>query len=374
MTKKESVLKFFLLGLCACALVFSLAKPALAAEAAFAALSLCARRVVPGVFLFMAAAKFFAGCGAARAFSRFTHGALERLFRVSAGGAAVIFLGLLSGYPTGAAVAGELIKRGELSAREAERILPFATAASPAFLVASVGAMCGGAGFGFAMLFSQLASALMLLFLTRPKAPARASGQGTRAQIRPLSVFTAAIKESGAAALNICSFVTFFYVFSAMLYSFLPPALAGGALGALTAGICEISCGFARLGGAAQGLWRFFLGGLMLGFAGFSVLLQSADAVGTEAVSMKKYLLGKAVQALLTGVFAVIFGAVSFFFGAKETFFFFGALQAEISAIWQTCLLFFAFCLLLVPLLIFIIKFFILFKKIFKKLWKKSNL
>jgi len=373
MTKKESVLKFFLLFICVCALVFSLAKPAVAAEAAFAALSLCARRVVPGVFLFMVAAKMFAKCGAARACARFTRGIFEKLFGVSESGAAVIFLGLLSGYPAGAAVAGEFMEEGTLSKKEAERILPFATAASPAFLVASAGAMCGGTRFGLIMLFSQLASALLLLFITRKNrcAPVSAS---VRRRVRPLSAFTSSVKECGAAALNICSFVTFFYVFSAMISSLLPAGLCAGYFGAVIAGILEISCGFARLGALPSGLLRYFCGGLILGFAGFSVLLQAADAVGTDGVSMEKYLLGKSAQALFTAGFAALFGIFAENREIDETFFFFGAEQGKISAIWQTALLFLCFFVIFLLISFFVAKIFTFFKKIFKKLWKKSIL
>lgn len=371
MTKKESVLKFFLAAICAVALVFSLLKPAEASAAAFAALSLCARKVVPGVFIFMVAAKVFVLFGAAEVFSRATGGAVEKLFGVSAGGAAVIFFGLFSGYPCGAAIAGELIKAGKMEKSEAERILPFATAASPAFLLSFVSSSCGGLRFGLAMLFSQLASALLLLFLSRKKGERRPQSRAS-SRPRPLYAFTLAIKESGAAAVNICSYVTFFYVFSSLVFSLLPARFGEGVPGALVAGMLEISCGFARLG-KGNGAIYYFCGGAILGFSGFSVLLQSADALGTDGVSMKKYLLGKSAQALFCGAFAALFGTLSGQ-GLKNAFLFFGTEQRKITAIWQTCALLFAFFLFLAMILIFFAKFFALLKKIFKKLWKKNNL
>ena len=373
MTKKESALKFFLCATCACALVFSLLKPGEAAEAVFAALSLCARRVVPGVFLFMVGAKMFAKCGVAVAFSRITHGLFEKLFGLSRGGAAAVFLGLLSGYPSGAMVAGELIKKGELSRAEAERILPFATAASPAFLLASVGSMCGGARFGAVMLAAQLSAAFLLLFLSRKKGRTIMEKAEKSAEIRPVAAFTSAVKECGAASLNICSFVTFFYVFSAMLFSLLPAAWTRGFFGALLSGALEISCGFSRLGMLPNGGKRYFCGGLMLGFAGVSVLLQSADAVGDTGVSMKKYLLGKCAQAFCTSLFAALYGAFFSLEKWRSAFVFFGTEHATVAAVWEICLLFLVFCSFIVLLLAFFIKFFGLFKKIFKKLWKKSN-
>jgi hypothetical protein len=373
MTKKESVLKFFLSLLCASCVLFSLAHPAEAAEAAFEALSLCAVRIVPGVFIFMVAAKVLSAFGAARAFSRFTCGAAEKLFGCSAGGAAVIFLGLLSGYPAGAAAAHTLIGSGQLDVREAERILPFATAASPAFLLGAVGSLCGER-FGAVMLASQFTSALLLLFLTRGKRPKAQKGEEKGKGAPALSVFAAAIKESGAAALNVCSYVTFFFVFSAMLFSFLPSQCGKGFFGALLAGVLEISGGFAGLGLCRGGIPRYFCGGLMLGFGGFSVLLQSADAVGDERVSMKKYLLCKCLQSAVCGVCAAFFGCFAEVGFATAAIFLFGAEQRKITAIWQIALLFAVFLIILTGILKIFLKFFALFKKIFKKLWKKNNL
>lgn len=364
MTKKESVLKIFLVAVCAFAVAFSFAEPERTAGAVRSALLLCVQRVVPGVFVFMVAARVLALLGAARIFSRITGGFLEKLFGVSAGGAAVIAIGLFAGYPTGAALAYELMRSGELDAREAERIIPFATAASPAFLLASVGKLCGER-FGSVMLASQVASALLLLLLTRGSGGGKAAIGGTNPTVRPLAALSAALKSSGAAAINICSFVTFFYVLSEIVLSILPYGASGGAIGALVAGLMEISCGFSRLAGCGGAL-GYFCGGAILGFGGFSVLLQSADAAGDGGFCAKRYLLCKAVQGLLCGALAVLFGSV-FGQGFSGVFVFFGEEQGKVAALWQiiaSFALIFAFLLLILKI----------FAKIFKKLWKKSNL
>ena len=129
-----------------------------------------------------------------------------------------------------------------------------------------------------------------------------------------------------------------------MLSSLLPRELSGGFFGALIAGACEISCGFARLGALGEGNARFFCGGLVLGFAGFSVLLQSADAVGTEGVSMMKYLRGKTAQAFVCAVFAAMFGALFAACEGTDAFVFLGIEHAKLAAIWEMGVLFLLFC------------------------------
>ena len=374
MTKKESVLNIFLALVCVCAVAFSLAFPAKAAEAVREALSLCVFRVVPGVFLFMVASKILAGLGAGALLSRITGGFFERLFGVSPAGAAVIFLGLLSGYPSGAMAAGALIKSGELDLCEAERVLPFATAASPAFLLGTVGSVLGER-FGKIMLASQFLSALLMLLLCRARknAPRRELENAKPERKSPLALFASAIKESGAAALNICSYVTFFFVFSSMLFNFLPSYSGEGYFGALVSGLLEISCGFTRLGACKNSAVQYFLGGLILGFSGLSVLFQSADALGGARVSMKKYLISKIYQGIVCGTIAALFGLASEKYFAKSAIFLFGPEQQKITAIWQTLLLFALNFLILGLISIFFAKIFALFKKIFKKLWKKRN-
>lgn len=159
-----------------------------------------------------------------------------------------------------------------------------------------------------------------------------------------------------------------------MLLSLLPAHAGQGFWGALIAGILEISCGFARLAALRAGAARFFAGGLMLGFAGFSVFLQSADALGSAELSMKKYLLGKIAQAFATALFAVLFGSLSFGEVSAGAGLFLGEAHARVAALWEICAVFLAFALVLTLILIFLIKILTFFKKIFKKLWKKNNL
>jgi ABC-type transporter Mla subunit MlaD len=83
----------------------------------------------------MAATKMLAKCGAATLFSHITGGVLEKALGTSENGAAAVLFGLLSGYPTGAFMIGAFLESGKMSPREAQRLLPYVTAASPAFII-----------------------------------------------------------------------------------------------------------------------------------------------------------------------------------------------------------------------------------------------
>lgn len=309
MTKKERVLRAFMLFICIVCVFFSLAEPQTVSEATLAALSLCAERIVPSLFLFTVSSKLFIKCGGTRIFSRISRGFFEKIFHISSGGSAALLLGMISGYPMGAMVLAELLSRGEIEKSEAESILPFITLASPAFLIGSVGnSMFGSKEYGVILLYSQLISSLLLLFFTRgARSKARAFCKTEQEKIAPLTAISDSIKESGAAVLTVCSFVTFFCVFTNILLEFLP---ISGALGALFGGMIEISGGFFALSkSGADILTRYFYGGAMLGFSGLSVLMQTANAVCADGRTVKKYFKGKAAQAVICAVVAVLLGS-----------------------------------------------------------------
>lgn len=310
MTKRERVLKILVLAACVMCVSFSLFCPKEASEAAFRAISLCAKSVVPSLFLFMVSSKILLGCGGAEAFSRATHGGVEKLLGVSKSGSVAVFLGLLCGYPTGAVVIADALSRGKMKKSEAQSLLPFVTAASPAFLVGAVGSsLFSSGGYGAVLLLAQTLSALILMLITRKSRFGSAISDIGAEEERPfLTVISSSVKESGTAVIYVCSFVTFFCVFSEMILCFLP---CGGAIKALVNGFFEISGGFALLSQNAQSFFeKYFLGGTMLGFSGASVLMQSASVLADSGVSMKRYAAGKAAQSILCGVLSLALGAI----------------------------------------------------------------
>ncbi|MGN1095359.1 MAG: hypothetical protein ACI4QR_03115, partial [Eubacteriales bacterium] len=199
MTKTRRVPRFFICLMCTGLAAFSLAFPEIAGETAFSSLILCAKSIVPSLFLFMVSAKMFIKAGGAGILSRATAGVLEKAFGLSPGGVTAMLLGLISGYPMGAVTANELYLSGELDRREAEDILPFITAASPAFLIGAVGSsMFGSSVYGASLLLSQIFSSLLLIFLTRGRRKSAVHmSLAEKTETPLLSSVTLSIRETG---------------------------------------------------------------------------------------------------------------------------------------------------------------------------------
>ena len=309
MTRKERVLKFLVFILCVWCIVFSLVFPKIASEATFKALNLCARRIVPSLFLFILSSKIFLCLGGERVFAFLFGTFCEKVLHISKNACAGLFFGLLCGYPTGAVFISDALARGTIGKKEAQSILPFLTAASPAFLIGTVGSsLFGSASYGIILFASQSISSVIMLLITRKNRlgseflPSRCEKKENI-----FACLARQIQNGGITVISICSFVTFFYVFSETVLCLWP---CPDEIKVIVSGFFEISCGFSSLAGNnASVFFRYFVGGAMLGFSGVSVLMQSGNLVCEYGVSMGAYAVGKAKQALLCAAISFVMGA-----------------------------------------------------------------
>lgn len=255
-----------------------------AAEAVRQGLVLCAQSLLPALFPFFVAVSWAMNCG------------LFHTLR-SIGiptSAAVFFLGALGGYPLGARTAGEAYRGGLLTKQEAERLLACCNNAGPAFILVVVGqTVFRSTAAGLALWGIHLAAALMvsLLFCRRQSShtvsPLPAAS--------PAAAFIAAVGSAAETMVRLSSFVVFFTVVMALLASFLgtvPPLLAG--FWELTVGVTALTPH--RLG--------FTMAAGLLGWGGVSVHCQAAAVLSDTDLSLRYYLLGKALQGLLSATAA----------------------------------------------------------------------
>lgn len=255
-----------------------------AAEAVRQGLTLCAQNLLPALFPFFVAVSWAVNCG------------LFHTLR-SIGiptPAAVFFLGALGGYPLGARTVGEAYRGSLLTKAEAERLLSCCNNAGPAFILVVVGQnVFHSTTAGLALWGIHLASALMVsLFFCRRKATCTTTFPPTAS---PAAAFIAAVGSAAETMLRLSAFVVFFTVVMALLASLLDtvPSLLAGFL-ELTVGITALSPH--RLG--------FTMAAGMLGWGGVSVHCQAAAVLADTDLSLRHYLLGKALQGLLSAAAA----------------------------------------------------------------------
>lgn len=264
------------------------------------ALELCAQSVIPALFPFLVVTSALLSLGLGELAAPWLAGLMEPLFRVPGAGSAALVLGLVGGYPIGAATAGRLYQEGVVSRQEGERLLTFCNNSNPVFLISVLGVgVFGSVRTGIWLWLIHVLSALLTGLAFR--------GHGKTAGRRPLTrpaafravslpmALVEAVESSLRGMLSVCAFVTFFYVLAR------PLAALGGRTGAALVGLVEL---FSLTPLLTADTWGFILAAGMAGWGGFSVLCQTAAVLEGSGLSARYCLRGKAVQGLLSAILA----------------------------------------------------------------------
>ena len=254
------------------------------ADAVRQGLSLCAQSLLPALFPFFVAVSWAVNCG-------LFHTLQNMGIPTSA---AVFFLGALGGYPLGARTAGEAYRGGLLTKAEAEHLLACCNNAGPAFILVVVGqTVFRSNAAGLALWGIHLAAALIVaLFFCRRQA---ARTPSPLPNISPAAAFIAAVASAAETMVRLSAFVVFFTVVMALLASLF------GTVPPLLAGFLELTVGITALTPHRLG---FTVAAGLLGWGGVSVHCQAAAVLSDTDLSLRQYLLGKALQGLLSAAAA----------------------------------------------------------------------
>ncbi len=216
-------------------------------------------------------------------------------------------IGLVAGFPVGAATVQNYVENGDISEDRASLMLPWCNNASPSFVVGFVGAsLWGSVQVGWILYFCHVLSAILLAFFMS-RGQKREVFQRHVLKQSFSSSLTQAVKRAATSCINITAFIVFFGVVVAIIEHFF------GALPSLLIGTIELTQGVARAMGMGE-MPRIVLAvqAAILAFAGFSVLFQVRSVT---TVSMKYYLPCKIVQ---SGVAAALTYAAFTFFTATH--------------------------------------------------------
>lgn len=266
-----------------------------AAEAVRRGIELCLASVIPALFPFFAVSSLLVSLGAGRA-ARILERPFRALFRCGGAGAAAFLLGMLGGYPVGAATVASLVRQGDVSPAEGRRLLAFCSNAGPSFIIGVAGlTVFGSARTGAYLYLIHITAAMAAGFLLRGR---RAADGGTyHPPARPglISAFLSAVQGAASAMGRVCAFVVFFLVLLSLTER------VTGALPPGAAGFWELTNGILRLTPTRTG---FITAAALLGWGGLSVHCQTASVLDGTNVPLDRYFLGKALQSLLSALLA----------------------------------------------------------------------
>lgn len=220
-------------------------------------------------------------------------------------------MSVLSGYPMGAKIIGDMRRENVISPREAKRMISFCSTSGPTFMIGAVGVgMLGSASAGVLIAAAHYLGAMIngffysLLF----------SG-GERSSARPikrknsdlLELFTEAILSAFKSLAVILAYIVLFMFLTDLLhmsgaFSWIPyqPAKAAAK------GFFEMTVGCGALSECA-GLsfeWICILAAMILSWGGLSIIGQSMSMLSGSGVPLPYFLLTKLTHSIFAGLIA----------------------------------------------------------------------
>ena len=262
-----------------------------AAQAVRDALALCAQSVIPALFPFFVVSSLFIDLGCAAVLGRSLAPIMRRLFGVSGAGGTAFLLGIIGGYPVGGRTAGELYRSGQCEREECERLLAFCNNAGPSFILGIAGLGCfGSVRVGAWLYLIHVGAAVMVGLLFR--STSRQMGRPEKTETpRWADALIEAVRGGAMSMVSICAFVVFFLVILRLFSRF--TGIQHGAI----LGIVEMTNGILRLANDRRG---FIWAAGLLGWGGLSVHCQTAAVLSGSGLSLKRYFIGKALQAAIS--------------------------------------------------------------------------
>ena len=279
---------------CACMVIF----PSVALYSAQKGISLWTQSVLPALLPFFICANFLNYIGAVKILR-------PSLFPFA--------MSVLSGYPMGAKIIGDMRREKLISKREAMRLVSFCSTSGPTFMVGAVGAgMLGSAKAGIliaaAHYLGAIANGALYSFFLRGKEPMHAVPLKRRNQDL-LEIFTDAILSSFKALAIILAYIVLFMFLTDLMHLGgifslidLPPAQA------MAKGFFEMTVGCGALSectGLSLGL-KCVLSSVILSWGGMSIIGQSMSMLTGSQIGLPYFMLTKLTHSLLSGIIALL--------------------------------------------------------------------
>lgn len=301
-----------------CALLEMILAPQQMIDSARYALRLCAELIIPSLFPFFVVSGLLNRLGfSARLAGRLSRPA-ARLYGISGAGATALFMGLIGGYPLGAAYIADMRRQGLISAEEGERLMGFCNNSGPAFLIGSIGAgVFGSARLGLGLYIIHILSALITgLFF-------RGSGR-YKAQLPHLpesrgSALIDSVRQAAQSILSVCGFIVCFCVIIGLMdaggnFSLLVGRLASltglelHAARALLSGVLELGSGIGAMRGLTPSPVNLAIAAGIVGWGGVSVHFQTYAVLAESDIKGDLHLAGRLICCAVSSALGYIFG------------------------------------------------------------------
>lgn len=295
-------------------------------------LLLFANSVVPALLPFFIATEILSHTNVVLKIGELFNRYMRPIFNVPGIGAYALVMGIISGYPVGAKIVTNFRNNGLCTKAEAERLLAFTNNSGPLFIIGTVGiTMFGNTEIGILLFITHFVSSLLVGFLFRfwkynDKEKINAYKKSSSSATITFSNLGEVLSDSILNAVNtiviIGGFVVLFSVIISILNNcgffnvitvLLTPLfknlnLSTDFISPIISGIIELTNGLSAVCSVPEKSIsiNIILSAFLLGFGGFSVLLQVLSIVSKSDISIKAYFVGKLLQGTIACILTYV--------------------------------------------------------------------
>lgn len=273
--------------------------------------------VLPGLFPFMLLTKILTELGVVVKLCTKLDKFSYKVFGTNGLGCYAFIMSILSGYPIGAKIIGDLFSKNLITESEAKNMSVFCTTSGPIFVIGAVGTiMFGSYKIGLIMYFSHIISSLFLgiifnFFTSKNKI------NNTKICILTANssknIINLCINDTISSLFIVCAYITIFYLLGEILtglnvFVFLTKIISpvfkilnidSNYLLGLFYGLLEVTRGAKTLSIFADEISIIISTGL-ISFSGISIIFQSMTFLKTAKIKMHKFVFSKLIHSILS--------------------------------------------------------------------------
>lgn len=261
-------------------------------------IALCLTTVIPSLFPFFVISSLLTGLSSS--FSLKFLRPVGKILSLPENCEPLLLIGFLGGYPVGAQSIRQVYCAGNLSRRDAERMLSFCSNAGPSFIFGIGAVIFPDRRLCWWIWLVHILSALIVGWLT----PTYSAPSNVRIGISTISLTEAAHKSVRVMG-TVCSWIILFRVvltfFQKWFLWILPQTTA-----VFFSGLLELTNGCSQLLQVQSVASRFLLFSILLGCGGLCVALQTHAVLSGSGLSLHPYLRGKAAQGAVSGLLCTL--------------------------------------------------------------------
>lgn len=300
-------------------------------QATKSGLNLWANSVVPSLFPFLVATELLSYTNVVYFIGRKLNKFIKPIFNVPGISAYPLILGMISGYPIGAKTVCQIYSEGLCTKKEAEIMLAYTNNSGPLFIIGTVGiSMFGNTTIGLILLFTHILASISvgIIFgkiLKKEKISAVSLNNKFKMRNSKNVTFSSlgevlgnSILSSIKTILMIGGFVVIFSVIISILkhsgiLSFISSSLSSAFgnsefISSFITGIIELTNGVNAISNIhiKNISVNILICAFLLGFGGISIMLQIFSVISKEKISIKPYIIGKVLQAILATMYTFV--------------------------------------------------------------------